>query len=303
MLPKGGIGISRIDLDAKLTKHAAIACMAVCGILWSTSGALIKFITWNALTLAGTRSLIAGGMLWLFLRAMGRKVVFSRVILLAALAVCVKYISFITATRLTAGANAVAAQYTSPVFVLLILMLFYKKTPRKKDVAVCAATLIGILLMVYEGLSSGGFLGDMLGLLCGMMTAVMYIVMSRLTRYEETMSVTVLGHAMVFLVSIPFIALYPPEISTNNILGILMLGLFQQAGAYILYAFAIRSVSPVTCSVIGCIDPVLSPFWIAMLVGEIPGPMSMLGFAVVIITITLWLISDAVGAAKKIPVK
>ena len=246
--------MSRMDLDAKLSKHAAVVCMAVCGVLWSTSGALIKYVTWNALTLAGMRSLIAGATLWLFLRMMGRKVVFSRVILLASVAVCIKYISFITATRLTSGANAVAAQYTSPVFVLLILMVFYKKAPRAKDVAVCAATLFGILLMVYEGLSTGGFVGDMLGLLCGVMTAIMYIVMSRLTRYEETMSVTVLGHTMVFIVSLPFILLYPPEITTKNVVGILLLGLFQQAGAYILYAFAIRSVSPVTCSIIGCIE-------------------------------------------------
>ena len=295
--------MSRMDIDAKLSKHAAVACMAVCGVLWSTSGALIKYVTWNALTLAGMRSLIAGATLWLFLRIMGRKVVFSRVILLASMAVCVKYISFITATRLTSGANAVAAQYTSPVFVLLILMVFYKKAPRAKDVAVCAATLVGIMLMVFEGLSTGGFLGDMLGLLCGVMTAIMYIVMSRLTRYEETMSVTVLGHAMVFVVSLPFIFLFPPEITTKNVIGILLLGLFQQAGAYILYAFAIRSVSPVTCSVIGCIDPVLSPIWIALLVGEIPGPLSMLGFAVVIAAITIWLVSDAKAAAKRLTTK
>jgi drug/metabolite transporter (DMT)-like permease len=287
-----------IDLDAKLSRRGSVAVMSICAALWSTSGALIKYVSFSALTLAGLRSLLAGAALWGFLAVMKRRVVLSRVTCLAAVAVCIKYISFVTATRLTSGANAVAAQYTSPVFVLIIMSVMFRKRPRPGDIMVSAATFAGIALMLVEGFETGGFVGDMLGLLCGVMTAIMYIVTSRLARFEETMSVTILGHALVFIVCSPFIALYPPQMTRGNVLGILMLGLFQQAAAYILYSFAIRSASPVTCSIIGCIDPVLSPIWIALLVGEIPGAMSIAGFLVVISSITVWLVADALALAK-----
>jgi hypothetical protein len=48
---------------------------------------------------------------------------------------------------------------------------------------------------------------------------------------------------------------------------------------------------------------VLSPIWIALLIGEIPGPLSMMGFAIVIAAITIWLVSDAKAATKRLQPK
>lgn len=284
----------RSDLfDRKLPPRMAVLAMAACGFLWSTGGALIKLCTWDSITISFGRSAVACLSLLLFLRMIGKRVVVNRTILLAASMVCVKYICFITANKLTASANVIAIQYTSPIFVLFFSALFLKQRPRRKDVVISAVTVLGVALLVIDGLRAGGMAGNVLALTSGIMTAGMYLVMGRMATYEETLSVTVAGHGMVALVTLPLVLWSAPVFSLNNLAAVLALGLVQQAVAYGLYGLAIRSASAVSCSIIACVDPLLNPVWAALLVHEIPGPLAVAGFVIVLGAITLWSVTDA----------
>ena len=44
-------------------KRTAMFLMVVCALLWSIGGIFIKLISWSPLLIAGTRSLIAAGIL------------------------------------------------------------------------------------------------------------------------------------------------------------------------------------------------------------------------------------------------
>lgn len=50
----------KFSVDRPIAPKNALLCMAACAFLWSTSGALIKLISWNGMAIAGMRSLIAG---------------------------------------------------------------------------------------------------------------------------------------------------------------------------------------------------------------------------------------------------
>lgn len=43
-------------------------------------------------------------------------------------------ITFVCATKMTSAANAIILQFTHPVFLILILWVFYHKKPDKKAV-------------------------------------------------------------------------------------------------------------------------------------------------------------------------
>lgn len=285
--------------DAKLSPRAAIACMLGCSVLWSTASAVIKLMSWSTFAIAGVRGVIAGAALILYLHAVGRRLVLSRATLLASAVVCIKYITFIAANKLTSSASVVALMYTSPVFVLAMDALFFKQKVRGRDTLVSLATVGGVALLALDGAGASGTAGNLLALLCGLTTAVMYVTTARFTRYEETISVVALGNLMSAAVMMPFAFSERLTLTAVNIAGILLLALLQQAGAYILYSFAIRSASALTCSVISCANPLLAPVWSAVLVGEIPGPMAFAGFFVVLGSVTLWSMANAREAHRR----
>ena len=56
-------------------------------------------------------------------------------------------ITFVCATKMTSAANAIILQFTHPVFLILILWIFYHKRPDKRAILTCIIALIGICML------------------------------------------------------------------------------------------------------------------------------------------------------------
>jgi drug/metabolite transporter (DMT)-like permease len=95
------------------------------------------------------------------------------------------------------------------------------------------------------------------------------------------------------LAGLPFLLLSPPAITPLSVASILILGVFQLGIPYILYAIAVRRCSPLSCSLIGMIEPLFNPVWVFLVVGEAPGFFAFIGGIIVLATVTLWSISNA----------
>lgn len=290
--------MKHFSVDSPISSRDAAISMALCAFLWSTSGALVKYMDWNGMVIACLRSLIAGVALWIFLLMVGKKLVLNRLTMTAAIAVCIKYSFFIIGNKLTSTTNMVALQYTSPVFMLLMAVFVFRQKVKRKDMLVAVATAAGIAMLTLDLPGTSNMLGNLMGLAVGITTAVMYLMTARCASYEESLSVITLGHLYTAIVMFPFLFTSEVLLNTRNIGGILLLGLVQQAVAYVFYNFAIRSAPPLTCCLIASITPLLSPVWAAVLVNEIPGMLAIVGFIIVLVAITLWSISNAREKAK-----
>ncbi|HBE94007.1 MAG TPA: EamA family transporter, partial [Desulfovibrio sp.] len=53
-----------------------------------------------------------------------------------------------------------------------------------------------------------------------------------------------------------------------------------------LYAWAIRRARALTAILVMTLEPVLNPLWVALGLGEIPGPWALAGGAVVLLAVT-----------------
>lgn len=291
--------MKQFSVDSPMSARNAGLCMAMCAFLWSTSGALIKLIDWNGFVINGLRSLIAAVGLLLYLKIIGKKLVLNRLTCLAALAVLVKYTCFIVGNKLTSSTNMVALQYTQPVFVLLFSFLFFHKAFRGKDLAVALATAGGIAMLTLDHSGVSTPIGNLLGLLVGISTAVMYLMTARAKDYEESLSIITLGHIYTAIAMLPFLLGSEIRMTTGNVVGILLLGVLQQAVAYAFYSFAIRWAPTLVCALIACVNPICNPIWTYFLVGELPGPMTICGFVIVLSAITAWSISNAKEKTRK----
>ena len=294
----GSCKMKHFSVDDKISPRSAALCMAMCGFLLSISGALVKYIDWDGTVINCLRSLIAGVSLCIYLRIVGKKVVVNKNTLIAGCFVCVKYTCFILGNKFTSSATMIALQYTSPVFILIISFLFFGQKIKGKDMAVAVAAMIGVLLLTLDRTGPSSLTGNLMGLTVGVTTALMYLFTAKSESYAESLSIITIGHLYTAAVMMPFVIGADISLTVKNVSGILVLGVIQQAMAYSLYSFAIRSATPLTCNLVGCIDPLFNPIWSAILIKEIPGPMTVAGFAVVLISVAAWSISNAVGTSE-----
>ncbi len=298
-----GQDMKRFSVDGKLSPRSAALYMAMCAFLWSSSGALIKLIEWNGMVITCLRSVVAAAALYLYLRLLGKGLVLNRLTLTSAIAVCIKYIFFVLGNKLTSTAAMVALQNTSPVFVLIISNLFFRKQARGKDICVSVATVAGVALLTLDRTGPSSMTGNLMGLTVGVTTAIMYVMSAQGGSYEESLSIITLGHIYTAVLMAPFLFFSDIAFTTQNVASILLLGVVQQAVAYALFGFATRSAPPLTCTLISSVNPLFSPVWAAVLVQEIPGPATIAGFIVVLGAITLWSVSDAKQKTKASPKK
>ena len=82
--------------------------------------------------------------------------------------------------------------------------------------------------------------------------------------------------------------MFSPTITAS----ILTLGIFQLGISYILYVKASKYCPPLACCLLGALEPLLNPVWVAIFDGERPGIWALIGGVIVVASITVWLATD-----------
>lgn len=270
-------------------KTRAILFMVLCAALWSTAGIFIKLIPWHPLVIAGLRSLISAGIFLVYMHYIKTGFVLNRYSILSGFFLSGTFIFFIAANKLTTSANAIVLQYTAPIFILILSALIFRQKFKSGDILAVSVTTLGISLFFLDKLSGGYILGNILAIVAGLFFASMFITTGRADE-KSRMSGILLGHLFTAVIGIPFIFVYPAPITTVSILSIFALGVFQLGIPYILYGIAIRQCSPLACSLISAVEPMLNPLWVFIFAGEKPGFYALIGGTIVISSVAAWCI-------------
>jgi len=270
-------------------ENVAVIEMLMCAALWSVAGIFIKLIPWNAFAVSGIRSLIAGATFLAYMLIKRYRLVLSRKTLLAGVMAASVYTCFVCANKLTTAANAIVLQFTSPVFIVIFNALIYRTRIKKADLAVVAATLLGIALFFFDQLQPGYILGNIVAIGSGVFMAGMFMSVGDLEG-EQRFSGILIGQFLTFLVGLPFIIATKPVFTPVATASILVLGVFQLGISYILYVKSTSYCPPLACCLLGALEPLLNPLWVLIFDGERPGVFALVGGAIVIVSVTLWCI-------------
>lgn len=252
-------------------------------LFWSTSGVLIKLIPWNAMAIAGLRSLFA--LIFSLIVIKDRKIRFTRCNILGSLCMCAATYFYIIAVKMTAAANAIVLQYTAPVFIVIISALFLKKRTTRLDICAVAFIFCGIALFFFDSLGAGQMLGNFIGLLSGIGFAGVFICNSM--KDSTPQQTLILAHALGCLIGLPFVF---SEVTLQAVpwISIICLGVFQTGLAYFLLAKGSSYTPPLLASLISCIDPILNSLWVMLIIGERPGGWATAGITIVILGVILY---------------
>jgi drug/metabolite transporter (DMT)-like permease len=257
--PGGAFGLSAQGLGILLALLAPA--------LWSTSGVFVKLMTVEALPLAGLRALIAGLVLAPFIRP--RRIRWNWALLVVCSAYTLPVFCFILAAKLTTIVNAIALICTAPAWVMLMTwaaarrVIWFQAGP-------VAAILIGVTILLMEPGVEGSARGNWIALAGGIGFGVFTFFLPRV----DGASPGLIGVANLFA-GVVLLTASPSgydwgAIPVGEWLALLYLGAIQIALATVCFGAALRRIPAVQASVLSLLEPLLSPIWTFLAVGEVP---------------------------------
>lgn len=265
--------------------RTALVFLAACGVLWSTGGLLIKYVDWHPMAIWSARSMVAAALLWVARRPGLRGV--RRGEWAAAVALAATTGLFILANKLTTAANAILIQYSAPVWIALLGAWFLGERATRLDWATIVLVIGGIVLFFFEDLTTDHMLGNLTALGAGVAFAFSAMTLRKVALAHteaapiDPLRPMFLGNLIAAVAGAPFMLLHAPPDSAG-IGALLALGLAQQGVPYLLYARAIRHATALEAMLIPIVEPILSPLWVLLALGERPGPWALTGGAIVI---------------------
>lgn len=264
-------------------------------VLFAFGGLLFKIITWDALAISSARSILAGAAILIFLLCRKHHFTLNRHVILAALSISATNTLYAMANKLTTAGNTIVLQFTMPVFVIVIMAVFFHKRPGKMECIVCLLVLAGILCFFIDSLTAGNMTGNLLALASGITYACFFIFNSM--EDSEPFTAILLSYGITALIGLPSLLQTDIAASPAGVIpAVLALGLIQQAAAQLCFATGIRGTGAVAAGLISGLEPILNPVLVAVFAGEMLTPLSLLGAAIVVITVVIY---DLLSNRKK----
>ena len=242
-------------------------------VLWSLAGIFIKFLSLPPLTIVFYRSLFASLFFAFFVR---RSIAVPRVALLvSALAYTAAISAFVSANKITTAANAIALQYTAPMFVFMIVhFLFGEKITGASWISLVLG-MLGIAVICIGSAGQPDAAGVMIALLSGLLFSI-YMVSLRFLKELNPGTLTFLNNLVCCLILLPLVG---SELSLSLKEGwiVAVMGVVQLGIPYWLFSKGLEQISVQEASLIVLIEPVLNPIWVALIVGELPSGATLVG--------------------------
>lgn len=267
--------------DETMKRGTGAWWLVLAALLCSTGGVCIKLVPWSPLAVNGGRCAVAAGVTWLFLAAGRRRLRWNITVACGALSLALTTVFYAFATKLTSAACAVLLMYTSPIWVLTVQRLRGQRL-EPRQVRAAAGVFLGLLFFVWDGLSAGRLLGNLLGLCSGVCYAGVFLFGA--DREGDAASSSFFGQLIGAAAGLPFLLL-ERDFSIVPLGCVIFLGVFQLGLSYVCMSKGLSKTSAGAASLITALEPLLSPVWVALFCGEMPGRAALPGMALVLASV------------------
>jgi drug/metabolite transporter, DME family len=204
----------------------------------------------------------------------------------------------IYAFQKTTIANAAFLFASAPFFAAMLGLFLLRESVRRATWIAMLVALVGICIMVWEGIAVGHLIGNAAALVSAMGFAVFTIAL-RWGKLEEMMPTVLLAgiFALVTSATVCFFSGYTLFIPLNDILIALAMGIFQVGAGLILYTIGSKTVPAAELALLSMTEVVLAPLIVWVFLGETAGFFILLGGAVLLTAISV----NALSGLRKKP--
>jgi drug/metabolite transporter (DMT)-like permease len=265
--------------------------VTLCGVMIFVPDALImRLIGGDMLALAFWRGVISGS-IFLFLnqifapRSMPAKGEwFDRKGLLIIALNAGGVLSWCSAMQHTSAANALLVLAIAPFLAAILSFFLLKERIDRVTALAIALVFTGVLVLASGSLGQGRLLGDGFALMNAITIAAYYVTL-RTTGRRNMLPHLALGSILGGLLAVPFADFEP--ITTTQALLIFLSSAIILPGAAGLLMLGPRYLPAPEVSMITLLEVILGPLLVWAVIGENPGQMTLIGGAIIIITVAL----------------
>ncbi|MEC9070546.1 MAG: DMT family transporter [SAR324 cluster bacterium] len=277
----------------KINYRNGVLLVLAAGICWSFMGLGIRHIeVANVWQILFFRSLALTPLLLIFLtlRARGNPfIIVQRSGLAAVIGGISLFFAFsggILAIQTTSVANAMFLFAAAPFFAAVLGWLLLKEQVRNVTWISMIAALVGVVIMVWEGISIGRIIGNVAALISALGFAFFTITL-RWKKLEDMLpSVFLAGlFALIFDGALSQIKGYGLDVPNRDIWVALVLGFFQLGAGLILYTLGSEAVPSAELALLSMTEVIFGPFWVWIFLGETAGGYTLLGGMILLISI------------------
>lgn len=215
-----------------------------------------------------------------------------RLLVIAVFAFAVCQTTYFAAIRLSNAGIATAIQQTSPIFVLLWVLILEKRMPKSVEILVLCMVIFGAFT-----LSTGGNISSLViplgALVLGLISAVtcaMYTVLpGKLIERYGTFYTIGWGMLLAGVLLIPVAKLWVVsgdwDIKTAAAFGFIVV--FGTVTAFAAYLYGVTLVGPLKGSVLGLVEPVVAAFASALILKQAFSLSDVVGIAAILGGVTV----------------
>lgn len=270
-----------------LTNRAKGALLVTgAAVCWSSGGILLRLVEeasglamvfWRSLAMAVTVGL------WLLLRyrrdvlaavrAVGLAGCFSGLLLAGA------FIGYVLAIKTTAVANVMLIMAASPLVAAALAWVALGERLTLRTLLAIAVAVVGIAIMVGDGLGSGHHFGNLMALLVAFCFGS-NVVLLRRYRHLDMVPVMLVAGLISASLSVPFANAF--SVPLRDVAILTAMGIFQLALGLFLFIRGTPHLAAAELGLLGLLETVLAPLWVWIGIGERPSPTAIVGGALVL---------------------
>lgn len=276
-----------------------ILCILGAALIWSTGGLVARELSsLGAWTTVFWRSLTALIFLVLFGMATERGGLFVGIArmgwpgLIIACCYTVASIAFVVAVQLTSVAEVLILMSCAPLLAALFARIVLGEKLTGLGWAALVLSIAGAAVMVSGSYERGNLLGNLVAASIALAVAISIVTFRR---HREVSLVPGMCVAMVFALVISSVvampAAFPPvrEAALVTLFGAGNLGL-----GLALFALGAPRIPAALTAILGVLEPVLGPVWVWLVLGEAPAGPALIGGAIVIAALLLFIVAGMV---------
>lgn len=204
------------------------------------------------------------------------------ILILCASLMGISNIFFISAIKTTTVANVVIIFGTSALFSALFSYLFFRQKVGRNIYYASFFMFLGLFIIFNEQLGLGDLKGNIFALICTIAFAISFVLLSKYKQINRVVLIAISGLVLsiisYFLAENLYIDLY-------NFLLVSLMGLIITPISRVLISNGTKYINASEVSLLMIIETVMAPIWVWIFLNEQPISSTLIGGAVIIITL------------------
>lgn len=276
------------------------------GLSLSIGGVLIRFIeSANSWQVIAYRSGFLGLAIALLcvVKYRGRVVRAYRAIgwpgLTAAVILAAGYPAYVLALLNTTIANALFLLSTAPLIAAVLGWIVLRERVHRSTWAAIMGTVLGVLVMVFEGMRGGGLFGNVMALGAALFFAA-YTIAIRWSRGVDMLPALSLAGLLAAGMGV-IGADGDMNVSQHDLALCLLMGGFQASLGFMFFTLSARHILAAEVNLLAMGEVVLGPIWVWLVIGEVPSELTLVGGAVVLASVFAFAVSSVRAGRRAAP--